>query len=65
VIVLARGGQGVLESGPNVREAPGHVGFFLGHGEPGRLLLIGGNQNDAVSPGSFSVHRMLGVRWAA
>jgi len=63
VIVLARGGPG--QPGPEVREAPGHVGFFWSHGAPGSLILLGGNQGDAVSLGSFPVHRMLGVRWAA
>jgi len=61
VVVLSRGpGQ----PGPEVRDAPGHVGFFWGHGEPGRLILLGGNQGDAVSLGNFPVHRILGVRWA-
>jgi len=63
VIVLSRGGAG--QPGPEVRDAQGHVGFFWSHGEPGRLVLLGGNQGDSVSLGSFPVHRMLGVRWAA
>jgi len=62
VIVLSRGGPG--QPGPEVRDAPGHVGFFFSHGEPGRLVLLGGNQGDSVSLGNFPVHRLLGVRWA-
>lgn len=62
VMVLARGNGG--QPGADVTDAPGHVGFFFGWGEPGRILLLGGNQGDQVSIGSFPVHRLLGVRWA-
>jgi len=61
VVILRRG---TIGPGPEVLDAPGHVGFFWSHGEPGRIVLLGGNQGDSVSLGSFPVHRMLGVRWA-
>lgn len=61
VVVLKRGGPG--QPGPEVLEAPGHVGLFWGHGAPGEIILLGGNQGNAVSLDKFSVHHILGVRW--
>ncbi|MCL4766431.1 MAG: TIGR02594 family protein [Hyphomicrobiaceae bacterium] len=40
----------------------GHVGFVIGAGD-GRLFLLGGNQQDAVSVQSFETSRLLGLRW--
>jgi len=62
IVVLARGAGA---PGREVRNAPGHVGFFWSHGEPGWISLLGGNQGDSVSIRSFPVSRLLGVRWAA
>lgn len=39
----------------------GHVGFYAGT-EDGQILVLGGNQGDAVSVASFPVARLLGVR---
>src|SRR5262245_38587635 len=40
----------------------GHVGFFVGmDGE--NLLLLGGNQGNAVSVRRFSKERVIGIRW--
>ena len=56
VVVLARGpGQG----------AGGHVGFVAGADVRGRLLVLGGNQGDAVSIVAFDRARVLGYRWPA
>lgn len=61
VVVLQRGGAN--QPGPEVRDAPGHVGLFWGHGEPGRVLVLGGNQSDAVTIASYPATRLLGFRW--
>jgi uncharacterized protein (TIGR02594 family) len=59
VVVLARGdGE---QPGPDVFDAPGHVGFFAGL-EPGQVLVLGGNQGDEVSVAPFPLGRVLGVR---
>lgn len=62
VVILKRGGKG--QPGPEVLDAPGHVGFFAGlEGERGsRVLILGGNQSDAVSVASFPVADVIGVR---
>jgi len=61
VVVLKRGGAG--QPGPEVRDAQGHVSFFWGHGEPGQLVCLGGNQGDKVSLACYPVGRLLGIRW--
>jgi uncharacterized protein (TIGR02594 family) len=69
VVVLKRGGK--TEPGPDVFDAPGHVGFFAGlegraagfhDSDPRRVLVLGGNQSDEVSIAPFPVERLLGVR---
>ncbi len=43
------------------RDGGGHVGFFAGlEGE--NVLILGGNQHDAVNVSAFPVARVLGVR---
>ena len=59
VVILKRGGGD--QPGPEVIDAPGHVGFFAGL-EPGAIRLLGGNQGDSVNISSFSAERLLGVR---
>ena len=59
-IVILKRGTG-RQPGPNVRNAPGHVGFFSGV-EGNRVLLLGGNQGDAVSIASYPQSRILGIR---
>jgi len=61
VVVLKRGGAG--QPGPEVVDAQGHVAFFWCHGEPGQVVLLGGNQGDRVSLACYPVGRLLGVRW--
>jgi uncharacterized protein (TIGR02594 family) len=41
----------------------GHVGFVVGRDGHGRLLVLGGNQGDAVTVVPFDVDRVLGYRW--
>lgn len=61
VVVLQRGAG--KQPGPTVIQAPGHVGFYAGLSEDGKsVLLLGGNQGDAVSVAQFPVGRVLGVR---
>lgn len=45
------------------REGGGHVGFVVGKDENGNLLVLGGNQSDAVNIKSFSRSRVTGYRW--
>jgi uncharacterized protein (TIGR02594 family) len=45
------------------REGGGHVGFVVGIDEKGRLMVLGGNQKDAVSIVPFDHARVLGYRW--
>ena len=59
VVVLKRGSA--KQPGPEVVEAPGHVGLFAGR-EGKSLLVLGGNQSDAVSVAPFSAARLLGIR---
>jgi uncharacterized protein (TIGR02594 family) len=58
VVVLRRG---LSSPGPEVLEAPGHVGFFAGT-RPGLVLILGGNQGDEVNTSAFSRERVLGMR---
>lgn len=44
------------------RNGGGHVGFVVGLDQQGRLLVIGGNQNNQVSVAPFPVSRVLGYR---
>ena len=60
VVVLARGGGN--QPGPEVLDAPGHVGFFSGLGDGGYVQILGGNQHNSVSVAPYPVERVLGVR---
>lgn len=51
VVVFSREGGG------------GHVGFAVGHDFEGRIMVIGGNQSDAVNIKAFDNSRILGYRW--
>lgn len=61
VIVLKRGkGE---QPGPEVIEAPGHVGFYAGLGDEGHVIeVLGGNQSDGVNVSRYDTSRLLGVR---
>lgn len=59
VVVLKRGAG--VQPGPDVLAAPGHVGFYAGQ-TAGEVLLLAGNQGDAISIAPFPKSRILGVR---
>jgi uncharacterized protein (TIGR02594 family) len=42
----------------------GHVAFFHGYGDNGKILLLGGNQSDSVSVVAYDPDRVLGYRRA-
>ena len=59
VVIFKRGGGD--QPGPDVIDAPGHVGFFAGVvGE--NVLVPGGNQSDSVRLSRYPKSRLLGVR---
>ena len=61
VVILKRGGG--TQPGPEVLDAPGHVGFFTGLGaNAGSIFMLGGNQGNAVNVQQFPADRVLGVR---
>ena len=41
----------------------GHVGFVVGRDKHGNLMVLGGNQGDAINIKPFSTARVLGYRW--
>lgn len=45
------------------RQGGGHVGFVVGMTESGNLLVLGGNQGDAVNIKAFGLDRVSGYRW--
>jgi uncharacterized protein (TIGR02594 family) len=45
------------------RQGGGHVGFCVGRDKAGNLLILGGNQADAVNVRVFPVYRVTGYRW--
>ena len=67
VVILSRGTSWHTQPGPEVIDAPGHVGLFssFGYGRNGldeQVWLLGGNQGDSVSIASFDRRRILGIR---
>lgn len=59
VVVLKRGPD--PQPGPDVIQAPGHVGFYVGHGEH-YVEVLGGNQSNTVKVSKYPVNDILGVR---
>ncbi|HCT9735853.1 TPA: TIGR02594 family protein [Morganella morganii] len=45
------------------RAGGGHVGFVVGKTESGQLMVLGGNQSDAVNIKAFGADRVTGYRW--
>lgn len=45
------------------RSGGGHVGFVVGKDESGRLLVLGGNQSDAVNIKAFTTANVTSYRW--
>lgn len=59
IIVLQRGtGE---QPGPEVINAPGHVGFYAGHDDT-HVEVLGGNQSDTVKISRYPIERLLAVR---
>jgi uncharacterized protein (TIGR02594 family) len=47
------------------RAGGGHVGFVVGQDSVGNLLVLGGNQSDAVNVKAFPRSRVTAYRWPA
>lgn len=47
------------------RDGGGHVGFVVGQDKAGNILVLGGNQSDAVNVKGFQRTRVTGYRWPA
>lgn len=45
------------------RNGGGHVGFVVGKDSGGRLMVLGGNQGNAVTIAPFDMARVAGYRW--
>jgi len=60
IVVLSRGPD---PPGPEVIDAPGHVGFLVASPTPDEILVLAGNQADQVCVRPFPRDRILGVRW--
>lgn len=61
VVVLSRGPT--PQPGPEVLDAPGHVGFFASQDTiKGLIYLLGGNQGDKVSVAAYPARNILGIR---
>lgn len=45
------------------RAGGGHVGIVVGKDQKGNIMVLGGNQGDAVNIKPFAVSRVLAYRW--
>lgn len=45
------------------RKGGGHVGFVVGKDARGNIMVLGGNQGDAVTIAPFDPARVAGYRW--
>lgn len=45
------------------RAGGGHVGFLAGRDTQGHIMVLGGNQSDAVNVKAFDLARVAGFRW--
>jgi len=59
VVILKRGPG--TQPGPEVIDAPGHVGLFAGR-EGDEILVLGGNQTDSVNVSRYPSSQLLGIR---
>jgi len=59
-IVILKRGKGD-QPGPEVIDAPGHVGFYAGR-FGSFIEVLGGNQSDTVKVSRYPVTNLLGVR---
>lgn len=61
-IVILKRGEGI-QPGPEVLNAPGHVGFFAGVlPDIKKVRVLGGNQSNSVSFATFDEKNILGIR---
>ncbi|WP_345374987.1 TIGR02594 family protein [Algivirga pacifica] len=59
IVILTRGkGE---QPGPDIIDAPGHVGLFAGR-ENNKIYILGGNQSNEVNVKAYDVERILGIR---
>lgn len=47
------------------RTGGGHVGFVVGKDQQGNIMVLGGNQSDAVNIKPFATARVTSYRWPA
>jgi uncharacterized protein (TIGR02594 family) len=59
-VIIIKRGKGA-QPGPEVTDAPGHVGFYAGRFDQ-FVEILGGNQSDTVKVSRYSRDRILGVR---
>lgn len=59
-VVIFKRGSGA-QPGPDVIDAPGHVGFYAGV-QGANVLVLGGNQSDSVNISPYPKKNLLGVR---
>ena len=59
-IVVLKRGKGE-QPGPEVLDAPGHVGFFAGFMDQ-FVEVLGGNQGDTVRISRYPIKNILGIR---
>lgn len=59
-IVILKRGRGI-QPGPEIINAPGHVGFFAGWTEQ-FVRILGGNQKNTVNISHYKKSRILGIR---
>ena len=58
IVVLKRSAN---SPGPEILNAPGHVGFYAGSNSK-RVYLLGGNQNNGVNVSGYNINRILAIR---
>lgn len=46
-----------------LRDGGGHVAFVVGRDAVGNVMLLGGNQGNAVAIAAFPTSRVVGYRW--
>jgi uncharacterized protein (TIGR02594 family) len=59
IVILKRGGED--QPGPEVINAQGHVGFFVG-ADKDFVSVHGGNQSDSVNISRYPISQILGIR---
>jgi uncharacterized protein (TIGR02594 family) len=61
-VLIFQRGEGP-QPGPNVIDAPGHVGLYAGHAsDDNGVLTLGGNQGNEVTIARYPVAKLIGVR---